>query len=682
MLEDRAEGDGDLDVALIDGRPDDALEVRRLCARASARLLGSAEAMQVGRYEVLRPLGSGSSGVVYEAFDPQLRRRVALKVLRVGALGAVGVERIRREAMTLGRLADPELLTVYDVGSHVEGGVARPYLVTALVPGDDLVTWTRARPVSRRLMDLVVVATKVARAIDRAHQVGVVHRDLKPEHVVVDEQGRITIIDFGLSSISSSGSSIGGTPAYAAPELLEGVTPHRGSDQYALCVALSEAAGASIEQASATARDLQAVLGKGLARDPKDRWPSLGALADALAQCGRGGRGHRRTGLAVAMAAAAAAVWLARPAAPEVSAPPVATVVTPTDDDAEQQRLRVEVLAHFRDGRRSQALALAQQAYDAASQTQSSERNRTALLLAHMARENGELVRAQEVFSALYFRAADGRSDEELGIALEAAAAMVFLYGQGTDDAAAADRWVEHGRAILDRLDGHEGSDAGYFHNATGVLRAAQYRNDDAIAHYGEAIAIFEREPEMAEAEAAARANLGLVLARITQEEAGAAQLRRALELRLETHGPDAYVVGETHLNLASAVQFFDPATALEHLQRGGEILARYDGPGQRTLMVVMETNIGKCLLALGRTHEAVEHLRAAVARSQGAPDPRLLAVEARISLADGLLELGGVDEARELLTAARDAVHDVDDPRHTAAAKRLARLPGRGPAQ
>ena len=681
VLERLDRGDGDLDLALADGRPDDAVEVRRLCARASARLLGRSEPMRIGRYEVLRPLGAGSSGVVYEAFDPQLRRSVALKVLRMAASDTAGVERIRREATTLGRLHDPELLTVFDVGVHAEGGTTRPYLVTALAPGRDLVTWARGRPAAVRVTDLVVVAAAAARAVGRAHRAGVVHRDLKPEHILVGDRREITIIDFGLSSVSGPGSSIGGTPAYAAPELLQRAAPHRGSDQYALCVAVWEAA-ALPTRGSALARDLESVLRRGLAPNPGDRWPSMGALADALGRCGSRRRRQRRTKLAVGMALAGIAVWLARPATTESTPIPTEVETVHPTGDLEQQRLRAEVLAHFSEGRRDRALAVAQRAYDAATQTDSSERNRTALLLGHMARENGELERAQAVFSALYFRAADGRSDEQLGIALEAAAAMVFLYGQGFDLGDTADQWVEHGRAILDRLEGHEGNDAGYFHNAAGVLRAAQFRNDDAIAHYDEAIAIFERNPEMAEAEAAARANLGLVLARITQEEAGAEQLRRALELRLERHGPDAFVVGETLLNLGSVVQLYDPAAALEYLQRGGKIMARYDGPGQRTRVVVMETNIGKCLLALGRTEEAVEHLRVALAESETTSDPGLLAVDARIALADGLLELGESARARDHLLEARNAIDDEDDPRFRAATARLAQTvtsPGAG---
>ena len=135
-------------------------------------------------------------------------------------------------------------------------------------------------------------------------------------------------------------------------------------------------------------------------------------------------------------------------------------------------------------------------------------------------------------------------------------------------------------------------------------------------------------------------------------------------------------MVGETLLNLASVVQFFDPAAALEHLERGGEIMSRYEGPAQRTLMVVMDTNIGKCLLALGRPREAADHLHAALERSTTTPDPRLLDAEARISLADALLELGESEEALAHLRRARDAIEDVDDPRWKAATARLARLP------
>jgi tetratricopeptide (TPR) repeat protein len=264
---------------------------------------------RIGRLVIERVLGAGAMGVVYAAEDPELHRRVAVKLLRRGS-STPQADRaaIQREARTLARLAHPNVVTLHDVGVHGD----QVYLVMELVEGTTLRTWLAAR--RRTWPELREVFVQLGRGLAAAHAVGLVHRDIKPDNALVGRDGRARITDFGLARAPLVGAgAVGtgaplvtapaGTPAYMAPEQLLGATLDARADLFGFCVMLYEAihdrrpAIASSPPAALDAAALRTrapvirgvprrarrALGRGLARDPADRPPTMTALVDELA---------------------------------------------------------------------------------------------------------------------------------------------------------------------------------------------------------------------------------------------------------------------------------------------------------------------------------------------------------------------------------------------------------------
>jgi tetratricopeptide (TPR) repeat protein len=281
---------------------------------------------RIDRFTVLEKLGSGGGGVVYAAYDPRLDRQVALKLLKPGGGTANDVEdakaRFIREGKAMARLSHPNVLTVYDVGTHHD----QVYLVLELVAeGGPLHRHLQQhRPAWREVLSLYRAA---GRGLAAAHLVGLVHRDFKPSNVLVGNDGRVRVMDFGLAR-SAQGKEAGqsstpatwdtsnpdvfvtapgealGTPAYMAPEQFRGGAIDAKADQFSFCVALYqglydqrpfkwtnakelEAAVLSGEVRPPPADSLvpawvrRAVL-RGLEQDPSARWPSMRDLLAAL----------------------------------------------------------------------------------------------------------------------------------------------------------------------------------------------------------------------------------------------------------------------------------------------------------------------------------------------------------------------------------------------------------------
>lgn len=189
-----------------------------------------------GRYQILRLLGRGGMGAVYEAYDPQLDRRVALKVPKFGPSDQDGVDRFLREARIAARFNDPHLCPVYDAG-EVDGTY---YLTMPVVEGETLADrLQREGPLPPQ--KAIELATTLARAMATAHEAGVVHRDLKPSNIMIDRRGTAVIMDFGLARrpastdavLTTSGVFVG-SPAYAAPEQVLGSPATIPADVYAL----------------------------------------------------------------------------------------------------------------------------------------------------------------------------------------------------------------------------------------------------------------------------------------------------------------------------------------------------------------------------------------------------------------------------------------------------------------
>src|SRR6185503_11608427 len=297
----------------------------------------------VDRFVVDGVLGVGGMGVVYAARDPELGRRVALKLLREESSDRR--ERLAREAQALARVAHPNVCAVYDIGTH-DG---RLFIAMELVEGQTLGRWARAQ--HRPWREVVAVFAAAARGLVAAHGAGVIHRDFKPDNVLVGDDGRVRVTDFGLASwvpeatprssddavdLTRTGALLG-TPRYMAPEQHAGEPADERSDQWSFAAALHEALYGQLPFAGNTASELaeakaagrlapvppgrrvprwlERLVRRGLAVRRADRWPSMTAVVEALER--RRARRHLAWAAALLGAAAVAStvVLLARPPA-------------------------------------------------------------------------------------------------------------------------------------------------------------------------------------------------------------------------------------------------------------------------------------------------------------------------------------------------------------------------------
>jgi tetratricopeptide (TPR) repeat protein/tRNA A-37 threonylcarbamoyl transferase component Bud32 len=308
---------GDLGSATT--RPLEPHEVQpepRVSRVMEALLPSSARRQRLGHYVVLGKLGSGGMGTVLEAFDRRLDRRVALKLLHRGLDGA-HTKWLLREARALAKLSHPNVVQVYEVG-EAEG---QTFIAMELVQGSSLRAWLSRQP-RPSWKEHVEVYLQAGEGLAAAHARGLVHRDFKPSNVVIDDAGRVRVLDFGLArrveaaAIAASvelsvedaaleqdptqAGEVQGTLGYMAPEQMRGQEVDARSDQFAYCVALWEAlyderpfAGRSLAalQASVAMGDvrpptrgtdvpavLRAMLLRGLSADPGERWPSMAVL--------------------------------------------------------------------------------------------------------------------------------------------------------------------------------------------------------------------------------------------------------------------------------------------------------------------------------------------------------------------------------------------------------------------
>jgi len=299
---------------------------------------------RVGRFTVLELLGKGGMGVVFSAYDDILDRRVALKLVHERRADARWQARILREAKALARLSHPNVVQIYEAGEFGQ----KIYLAMELIQGGTLREWLRGRaeaegdasgdgataPARPVYQEVLRCFESAGRGLAAAHRVGLVHRDFKPDNVLVGEDGRVYVVDFGLVSgveveadeeamkglatsvlaerlraldpdLTQEG-AIMGTVSYMSPEQLDGRPSTALSDQFSFCVALYEAlhgarpfTGATVEairgnisanhRAAVSERrevppHVRSAIERGLAIDPSARWPSIEELLDVLAR--------------------------------------------------------------------------------------------------------------------------------------------------------------------------------------------------------------------------------------------------------------------------------------------------------------------------------------------------------------------------------------------------------------
>lgn len=299
------------------GPSQDDLEARHWRGAVAERLFGrGGPPVSIGRFRVLSRVGSGGAGVVYSAWDPKLERRVAVKVLR----GAHDPREVEREAKLLAKLSHPNVVAVYDVGEH-DGGA---FLAMEFVDGKTLLEYAAVG-----WEDVLALLIQAAAGLQAAHDVGVVHGDVKPTNMLVGTDGRLRVTDFGTAHAGDE-QLLGATPAYMAPEQARGDVATALSDQFSLCATAFELfygvrpfAGASAAEVRAALlegarqdppnvgripRWLRESLDRGLSTEPAQRYGDLSALLIAWRRGSRSSRGAVTAGvLALATLAAAAA---------------------------------------------------------------------------------------------------------------------------------------------------------------------------------------------------------------------------------------------------------------------------------------------------------------------------------------------------------------------------------------
>ncbi len=319
----------------------------------------------IGRYRIVHPVGSGAMGAVFEAHDPELARRVALKLVNVSPdrseLQTAGRMRVIREAQAMARVSHPNVIHVYEVGTH-ETCV---FIAMELVNGPNLRVWLAEKRSSWR--EVVQIFEQAGAGLHAAHKAGLVHRDFKPDNVLVSRDGRVIVSDFGLArttttddsssrlagasshlagafaapAVGNSGGTLAtplthagallGTPAYMAPEQTASASVDERADVFAFSVALFEAlyghrpfAGDTLSQILAHARAgeivpppattevppaVNRVVARGLRAAPDERWPSMSEMLDELHRAA--GTAPRRPRVAVLAAAVCALAVLA-----------------------------------------------------------------------------------------------------------------------------------------------------------------------------------------------------------------------------------------------------------------------------------------------------------------------------------------------------------------------------------
>ncbi len=289
---------------------------------------------KIRQFTVLQQVGQGGMGVVFSAYDNELDRKVAIKLLRPSQGDRMGRARLHREAQAMARLAHPNIVRVYEVG-QLEGHSDLVYLVMEFVQGDTLRRWLRH---SRRpWREVLAVMLQAGRGLAAAHAAGLVHRDFKPDNVIVAEDGFVRVLDFGLArsfesvdlaaassstrapaamershnsltlsdQLTQAGTVIG-TPAYMSPEQFSSRVVDAQSDQFSFCIALYEALYRERPFTAKTGAELHLQIGvlqtrepprktgvpsrlrrvvlRGLAAAPQERWPSMQALLTELAR--------------------------------------------------------------------------------------------------------------------------------------------------------------------------------------------------------------------------------------------------------------------------------------------------------------------------------------------------------------------------------------------------------------
>ncbi len=364
---------------------DDDLDKKLARAKVSQALFGEQRKLvRIGRYRLDERLGAGAMGVVYKGRDTELDRPVALKLLQVKHR-ELERKRFVREAKALAKLSHPNVLTVYEVGTADND----LFIATEYVEGKTFREWLQERP--RSMAQIVEAMLAAGRGLAAAHEAGLIHRDFKPDNMMIGSDGRVRVLDFGLARLAEGddaaplsvatqesfdvgltmAGAVLGTPCYMSPEQHEGQQVDARTDQYSYCVSLYEALcgdrpydGESIEELGKSKQRplhekpregrvpawLWQILKRGLSPDPAKRFPSMSEL---LAQLERDPATKRRrrwriAGMVAASMLISAVVVFAIVRADRQLCQQAAQQLVGVWDDAKRQQVRTNFIASGR----------------------------------------------------------------------------------------------------------------------------------------------------------------------------------------------------------------------------------------------------------------------------------------------------------------------------------------------
>lgn len=528
----------------------------------------------VGRYTFTSILGRGGFGVVYEGYDHELAREVAIKALWAGT-DANG-DAVRAEARALAALNHPNVVQVFDVVQRC----GRTYVVMECVRGQTLRAWLAQERSDTEILHRYRAAGAGLIAI---HNAGLVHRDIKPDNILLADDGRVLVADFGLAVSHEPYRDTGlarrprdtgiaqnpvGTPGYVAPEQAHGHKPDARADQYSLSYSLWEAlcgAPPGRPPQRSVAKHLLKTLRRGLEHNPARRWPSVAAMLAALS-----GKTPRANGPRWWASIAAATFVLALWAVPMADSYPLDISFTADDSDLEaaQEVFRLlDVARHqHNEGKLLEAAATlvpaAQQALPKTPRVQA----KAQLELGNALGALGAWAEANEMLLSAYKTLAAEHADGLAAMAALALARHQSLFARRLDSQRT---WVRIAATELERAGIDPQSHSG-FRSASGQLAKSQGDDRAAEAHYREAVAQLKQ----------------------------AAPRQRALERKRWAAALDSLSEHET---------------AFEHIEIARATLAT-EGATRSVEYVVVERGAATILLHLGKLDAAVMALDAAIA--------------------------------------------------------------------
>lgn len=672
-----------------DGRATDASQPNAAPPELSA-------GASVGSYTVLRSIGSGGMGTVFAAYDDKLDRKVALKVLHTPRKESSRL-RVLREAQALAKLNHPNVVAVYATGERDE----QLFIAMEFVDGLDLSAWRRRkRPDHTSVLEAY---RQAGRGLAAAHAAELVHRDFKPGNAMIDAEGRVKVLDFGLArrasgeqssekreyvsasvlssdDITRTGSTVG-TPAYMSPEQMMGLPTDARTDQFSFCVSLWEALFGVRPFQGATAQELLQntaagkvpppanpgdaawtvpILERGLSNDPDARWPDMEALLAALEP----ERPQSRTGawwaISAVVAVGVAVTWRSSE-----------ETVAPCNDG--EHAIATTWNADRRDRVRS-VLAQSDRPYaDAVSKNAAKvlDGYATAWAKAHAsacidARDNGQ---SPELRAARY--ACLDRAKQRYGLLVQA------FEDSGADS---LDR-VPRALASLPTLSRCADVD----HVLASVPPPASAEDAERVATLRERLHQLQTYLTMGQLEQAQatlealdtavaevdyapiRAAINLEGVRLAAEvEDGAAGLQRAEAAYLDVHGLDPATVIETHLQLSRAHHLSEQYEASARELRVATALVERWMPSDTVLRIRLLKAAGVQATGRGEWGKARAAFDAAFNLTVERYGPESIhAAEAHLHLGLALKEVGELDEALLNTQRARDIWMRTYGPRH-----------------